>query len=571
MRRLRIARAFSSCLLGVLLSLSAAPGWAITQLTNWQFDPRFQQLALFTDGPVQPKVSVVENPVRIIIDLPSTDLLAPSEIPMSGPVRSLRAGQFDPETTRLVLEMAEGEAVPRLDQVQLRHMAPRHWLVQLPTTVPPPPVPLPRPTPEPPVLTPLPPAVSRGAQLFGIETTAEGFLLKTTGPVRADVRRLEEQPPRVVVDLDDTRVSQDFPQRTLSVNQFGVERLRTGQFQVNPPVTRIVLDLKDAQVTWEARYSAELGGVMLKPAGVATPAPPAQGPVIALRSAELTPEGLVFTSDEPVRLVTGWENPNEYRLVFNPAQLPENFSGPALSASSPINNLNISQVDERTVLALVRVQPGLRVGDPRPLDTERRRILLPLISQPEPVPSTQVPVPPGSKLLVLDAGHGGQDPGAIRVGIHEKNLTLGIVQRLDRKLREQGFYTALTRPDDTFISLGGRVNVASANRAALFISIHINAMERRNDIQGIETYYTHPNSARLAYTLHRRLVERTGKPDRGVRTRRLYVTNHTSMPAALLEVGFISNPQEREQLLDPNYQDIITDAVVQGVREYLGQ
>lgn len=552
------------------------------QLTGWRFDSQAQRLSLFTDGAVQPRVQIVENPRRVVVDLPGTDLAAPANQPVpSGPVRIVRAGQFDPQTARMVIEMADGAPALQPAQVRLRRVAPEQWLVQLLPNVPPPPVPA-SPSPPvspvyPPTITPLPGTAARSVEVSGMEVRPEGFLIKTAGAVRADARRLEELPPRIVVDIDSAELSTGFTNRSIATNQQNVTRLRIGQFQDNPPVARAVLELtpNDTTSLWEASYRPDLGGVLVRPTGSANLPTAPQGEKATLQSAQLTPEGIVFNTDRPPQLSTNWENPNEYRLVFEPAQLPDNFSGPTISATSPIDSLRLKQTDDRTVVALIRVLPGTRVGDPRPLDADRRRILLPLITKDQlPPPSSSAtydPLPnnPNGLKVVLDAGHGGKDPGAQRSGVDEKDLTLSIIRHVSDKLRKAGFNTILSRPDDTFISLQGRVDVTNNTSTRLFISVHINMMPGRDDIQGIETYYTNQRSARLAYALHRRIVEYTGKPDRGVRVRGLYVTRHNAVPAVLLEVGFISNDQERAQLLQSDYQDRIAEAILQGLRDYL--
>ncbi|UFP93672.1 N-acetylmuramoyl-L-alanine amidase [Gloeobacter morelensis] len=570
----------------VLWSASSVLAWAsclaccstalaMPQLTGWQFDSQAQQLSFFTRGSVQPRIQIVEKPRRVVVDLPGADVFAPSDAPVrSGPVRFVRAGQFDPQTARMVMELAEDAPQLQPEQVRVRQVAPDQWLVQLLPNVPPPPG---APS-APPVVAPpltMPPAVGRRVLVGGIEVRPEGFLVKTGGYVRSDARLLEEQPPRVVVDIEEAELAKNFAERNLAVNQQGVTRLRTGQFQDDPPLVRVVLDLgAGAANAWEARYSVDLGGVLIRPAGSAPAATAPTGEKVSLQSAQLTPEGLVFHSDLPPRLETNWENPNEFRIVFSPAQLPANFSGPLIDAASPIDNLNIRQVDDRTVVALVRVSPGTRVGDPRPLDGERRRVLVPLYRRSATptspvVPDTYDPLPNGSgRRIVLDAGHGGKDPGAMREGVREKDLNLAIVRRLNNKLRAAGYYTILARSDDTFISLGERVDITKATQGDIFVSVHVNTMPSRSDIQGIETYYTHSRSARLAYVLHRRLVERTGKPDRGVRVRGLYVTRHNAVPAVLLEVGFLTNPEERAQLQQPEYQELIADAIAQGLQDY---
>jgi N-acetylmuramoyl-L-alanine amidase len=418
---------------------------------------------------------------------------------------------------------------------------------------------------------------ARSVGVTGLEARSDGFLIKTSGSVRTDVRRLEELPPRIIVDLEDAELNSSFTNRSLDVNQLGTLRVRVGQFQDSPAITRTVLELTpdNLRSTWDARYVPELGGVLIRPTGTVTYTPPA-GPNVNLQGVQLTEDGLVFTSEQPLRVTANWENPNEFRLVFSPAFLPDNFLGPNVDANSPIDNLNIVQRDDHTVVALVQVPPGTRVGDLRPLDSSRRRILLPLLRGNATARSVAPidiynEVPNGTGLsITLDAGHGGKDSGAQRDGIDEKDLTLSIIRRLNTRLRGLNFNTTLTRSGDTYPTLADRVRITNGSKSQLFISVHINLMDGgRDDIYGIETYYTHNNSARLAYILHRNIVAKTGAPDRRVRIRNLYVTNQNSVPAVLLEVGFLSNAQERARLLQPAYQDTIVEAITQGLIEYL--
>lgn len=418
---------------------------------------------------------------------------------------------------------------------------------------------------------------SRLMDVTAIETRGDGFLIKTTGPVRADVRRLEEFPPRIIVDMEDTELSSSFTNRSIDVNQMGTVRVRVGQFQDSPAIARTVLELApdNLRSTWEARYIPDLGGVLIRPTGISTYTPPV-GPNVILQGAQLTEEGLVFTSEQPLRIAANWENPNEFRLVFSPALLPDNFLGPNIDVSSPIDNLNIAQRDDRSVVALIQVPPGTRVGDLRPLDGTRRRILLPLLRRTateQPVLPIDIynEVPNGTGFsITLDAGHGGKDSGAQRDGVDEKDLTLGVIRRLNNRLRGLNFHTTLTRSGDTYPTLADRVRITNGSKSQLFVSVHTNYMDGgRDDIYGIETYYSHTNSARLAYILHRNIVAKTGAPDRRVRIRNLYVTNQNSVPAVLLEVGFITNVGERNRLLQPAYQDLIAEAITQGLIEYL--
>lgn len=173
------------------------------------------------------------------------------------------------------------------------------------------------------------------------------------------------------------------------------------------------------------------------------------------------------------------------------------------------------------------------------------------------------------KLVVIDAGHGGSDPGAQRGDNNEKDMTLAIALKLKRVLEEQGIRTIMTRADDTFVSLEDRVRITNEAQPDAFVSVHINSLETDRDIQGIETYYQTEQSKILANKIHENLVGKLQVPDRYVRKARFYVINHTPHPAVLAEVGFISNKSERDKLISSDYQLKVADSIGQGVILFL--
>ncbi len=173
--------------------------------------------------------------------------------------------------------------------------------------------------------------------------------------------------------------------------------------------------------------------------------------------------------------------------------------------------------------------------------------------------------------VVLDAGHGGSDPGAQRASIQEKELTLAITEKLKTALLEKGIKVEMTRSDDTFVSLEDRVKITNSTRPDAFVSVHINSLETASAIQGIETYYQTEQSKSLADIIHRSLVGGLQVPDRNVRKARFYVINHTEVPAILAEVGYITNKEEREKLISSDYQNQIAEAIARGVILYLNK
>lgn len=180
-----------------------------------------------------------------------------------------------------------------------------------------------------------------------------------------------------------------------------------------------------------------------------------------------------------------------------------------------------------------------------------------------------VPRAPDETVIVLDAGHGGSDPGAQRADVNEKDVTMAIINKLKKVLEGKGARVVLTRADDTFISLEERVRITNQVNPNLFLSVHINSLQSTSDIHGIETYYQTDRSLPLANRVHESLVTGLGAPDRSVRRARFYVINHTPVPAILAEVGYITNKTERDRLISSDYQHKIANALARGVMLYL--
>ena len=218
------------------------------------------------------------------------------------------------------------------------------------------------------------------------------------------------------------------------------------------------------------------------------------------------------------------------------------------------------------------------------------------------------------KTVVIDAGHGGKDPGANgrRYRLKEKQMTLSIAKKLGSILERSGLRVIYTRKDDTFIPLPMRANIANKAKADLFVSVHINA-SRTKSLSGFECYYlseaTDDNARALeafedssltmnekANVEHSRQLDKTlwdlaltenrtesselasyvcdsietsrASYVRGVRSARFYVLKHTNMPAVLVEVGYLSNRAEEAKLKDSAFLDRMAELVASGVLKY---
>ena len=182
------------------------------------------------------------------------------------------------------------------------------------------------------------------------------------------------------------------------------------------------------------------------------------------------------------------------------------------------------------------------------------------------------------KSVVIDAGHGGTDPGAMypansqKPEIREKDVTLAVALRVRDILENAGVKVIMTRTKDTYPTLSDRVEIANNSNADLFVSIHCNAMENKDEIDGAQVYY-HASSEfgkKFATIVYNNIIEYTGMTKRSIQDgSTLYVIKNTKMPAILTEGGFVSNEKDREYLLSEEGRDSLARAIAEGVLEAL--
>jgi N-acetylmuramoyl-L-alanine amidase CwlD len=181
-----------------------------------------------------------------------------------------------------------------------------------------------------------------------------------------------------------------------------------------------------------------------------------------------------------------------------------------------------------------------------------------------------VPVIDDRKTVVLDAGHGGVDTGSQGNGIDEKDINLSIAQILKESLEQNGLRVLMVRSDDVGVENLERTKTANQT-ADLFISIHQNAFEDAS-VHGVETWYNslQKDSSRLAKTIHENLLEATGSADRGLYDDHgLVVLRTATVPAVLVETGYISNPSELALLTSAEYKQKIAAGICEGVLSFL--
>ncbi len=219
-----------------------------------------------------------------------------------------------------------------------------------------------------------------------------------------------------------------------------------------------------------------------------------------------------------------------------------------------------------------------------PVDTINNKSFRVVIDINKPVPKIIYNFTPGlkGKVIVIDAGHGGSDPGAIGPNkTQEKRITLSIAQKVKALLEKAGAKVLMTRQTDVDVygpnasaveELSARTKIANNNKADAFVSIHINAFSNAT-VGGISTYYYQKTGydAMLAKNIQNNIDDIVGFEDRGINSAGFYVIKRTQMPAVLLELGFISNPEEEKLMNMPQVQQQMGQGIVKGLESFFAQ
>ncbi|NJL37828.1 MAG: N-acetylmuramoyl-L-alanine amidase [Leptolyngbyaceae cyanobacterium RM2_2_4] len=589
-------------LLGIVGALMIASPAEAARLQFWRFNPSQNQLVFTTDSDVQPRAQLIANPTRLVIDLPGTTLgNANLSQLVGGGVREVRVGQFDAQTARIVIELDPGYTLDP-QQVQVRGATPTQWTVQLPTperVESPPSAPPPSPS-EPAPQADSPPVSGAATLLENVRVTPDGFFMRTSGAtpeIEVDRSRNRRE---IYFDLENTAISPQLASE-IPVERFGVERVQISQLESDPPIARVTLELSDPDIDWEATAS-EFGGIVLiptsgfaredePPVSVAPPtaqAPPAEPATIEGIELRSDSAQLLIQSSQPITYTSGWDRTTaDYQITIPNARLANTVTSPQLGANSPLRRVRLRQEDNDTVVILVQPAAGVNISGVNQPSQQLLSLQLqqagqrPTGGNPIPVappsagyPSDNLPGVPNSRIVVvIDPGHGGPDPGAIGInGIREKDIVLPISLEVASLLEQQGVQVVLTRQDDRDLDLEPRVQIAERANANLFVSIHANAISMsRPDVNGIETYYYSNDGLRLAQVIHASVVQNTGSPDRGVRQARFYVIRNTSMPAVLVETGFVTGRDDAPRLADPAYRSQLAGAIARGILLYVQQ
>lgn len=183
-------------------------------------------------------------------------------------------------------------------------------------------------------------------------------------------------------------------------------------------------------------------------------------------------------------------------------------------------------------------------------------------------------------LIILDAGHGGLDKGAKikHPYVEEKRLTLSVIRHTKKYLEQLGYRVFLTRARDYFVPLNKRVDLANNANGELFVSVHFNSCPN-DTANGIEIYFYNcnenksraKNSKNLATNILGEIVKNTNAKSRGVKKGQFCVIRDTKMPAILIEAGFLTNPEERDNVRKTPYIEKIALGIAEGIEDFINK
>ena len=606
---------------GTVLMLSS-PTLA-AKLESWRFDRNQNLLEINTNSAVKPEAQLVFTPTRLVIDLPGVKF-GRSQLTqqIGGGIREIRIGQFDEQTTRIVLELSPGYTLdPK--QVKFVGKSANRWTVQLPKL-------------ESdsnssatnnntnnnnnnnnnynlvgidsqakPEFSPIAKTANsrRGTtQIESLQITGDGFFMRTNGgnPQTRIIRSRDKT--TVFIDILDATLSANLTQGNLAVNKHGVDSIGFTQLQTTPTSVRMTLKIATNSPDW--RVTASSGGLIILPTKGMVNAPETDNfpptrnnndSIATIESIELADNGtqLLIKADQVISATTGWDTSSGlFRITIPNAKLANEVKGLTFDANSPIIKLRLQPQPPNTVVILIQPASGVTLGVLNQAGDkflalklqQYRQIRPPMNLPPLLPPKQQLPdlkprqpqITPrrdlrkGKIVVIIDPGHGGKDSGAIGIGgVLEKDVILPISKRITEVLERNGIQVIMTRDSDYFVTLPGRVTMAEQANADVFVSIHANsAGANRPEVSGLETYH-YDSGLRLAQIVHSKILQSLNVRDRKVRKARFYVLRKTSMPAILVETGFLTGRDDVAKLRTSAYQNQMADAIAQGILQYL--
>ncbi len=178
-----------------------------------------------------------------------------------------------------------------------------------------------------------------------------------------------------------------------------------------------------------------------------------------------------------------------------------------------------------------------------------------------------------NRVIILDPGHGGKDPGTVKGSVSEKSITLKVSTQVKQLLENAGAKVYMTRTGDTYPSLQDRVDFTQANYGEIFVSVHVNSAAN-SSAQGTETYYAistgdmYQEDIDLATFVNNQIVNNLNMKNRGVKQEQYYVIRNMVIPSILVELGFLTNTEDHNKMTNDQYVNLFAESIYNGILQY---
>lgn len=393
-------------------------------------------------------------------------------------------------------------------------------------------------------------------------------LINGLGSLTVEKPMMLTNPTRIVFDMSNTLVAKDLRNKEFKINE--TESVKIGQFSVNK--ARLVITTPNVE-KYIPIYANDNQSLLIADLNHVIPtslySTSADMITYNLEQIDNQTDAMTLSFNHPI--VHGFDKTNNQILIylFNVSRYNEEKFKSTFE-NSLFSNANITLMGGNGLKLAIPIDNNSLVNTYLGADGKALKIS---VKAPKKQILPKIPIiktPTGVKRVVIDAGHGGTDYGAIRNGINEKDITLDVSKRVEVLLKKQGYHVVMTRTNDIFVSLEDRVNISETNAPDIFVSIHVNSSVKP-EITGIETHYYHQESLNLAQTVHSSIASTIKSNNRGLFKSKFYVINHTTAPAILIEIGFISNDNERAQLVSEKRKQDTAKSIVEGINNYFKQ
>lgn len=499
-------------------------------ILDMSYDSAEGALILKTTGKVMYQTMFLQEPDRLVIDLSDTVFRAETKSVdiNSGNIIGARASQFEvnPDVSRVVIDLASPSGYSiTYDEAE------KELKIKMANAI----------------------------KSIGFEEGGQYSRVVINSTARLEYNTIVLQmPDRIVVDLPNTYL-EGTTEGAINIGKDGIKAVRYSQFEKN--TVRVVIDL-DAPLQYSVETSD--GGLAVNLNGE---------PLKAIQYVETGWKTALLSIDtgKSVRYDVIYDKNTKSMIVEIPGDEAVLEEGEVFVDNGVVDRIQVipynASRDASYVIVFLKDELQYKVTSPEKTDN----ITIEL---------SGVPALYQDMLVVIDPGHGGQDPGATtKDGVQEKDLNLDVSMRLKALLEGMGFKTIMTRQDDTLIDLYKRAEIANEANADLYMSVHFNAHTSAS-IYGVETLYYPSEKNELdnrdnytyAKIIQEEMLKELNTADRGLDPRdKLVVIRETKMPAVIAELGFMTNSNEKALITTEAYRQKCAQALANGIKRYVDE